>query len=597
MQRALLILAALLFVAAARADLAEMDALFAKLPPGATVVDPRGVIAAGLSGAGAKGEVVSVEGQPFTEARRVVTERKPEHAYSINLGQRTTAPVAEGDNLLAIFYARAVTPPAGGDEARSELVFEKNGPPHDKSVTFNFSVGPRWTKFYVPFSARAAYAAGEAQVAFRAGYDPQTIELAGFQLLNYGRTVARADLPYTPLNYKGREADAPWRAAAAERIEKLRKGDLTVVVVDAAGKPVPGADVRVKMQRHAYGFGSAINAKLLLQQGKDADRFRDVIARDFNKVVIENHLKWNLWEHDRQTGPSAVAWLRGAGLDVRGHVLVWPGKKNMPKSVQPLFDQPEALRGAILNHIADIASFFRGQLVEWDVLNEPFTNHDVQKVLGDEVLADWFRAARAADPKARLFINDYSILETGGLDTAHQDHYFQTIKAIIDAGAPLEGIGIQGHFNDNLTPIPRLTEILDRFATFGRPIQITELDVDVYDEQVQADYTRDFMTLVFSHPSTNGILTWGFWEKAHWIPSAAMYRADWSLRPAGSAWYDLVFKKWWTPEQRAMSDARGEVKVRGFHGDYVVEVRVGADVATEKMRLTGAAMREEITTP
>ena len=230
MRRVLLILAALLCVATLRADLAEMDAIFAKLPPGTTVVDSRGVTAAGLSGVGAKGEVVVVEGQSFAEARRIVTLQKPPHAYSINLGLRTTVPVAEGDNLLAVFYARTVAPPAGEDEARSEFVFEKNGPPHDKSVTFTFSVGTRWTKFYVPFSSRATYAAGEAKIAFRAGYDPQTIEFAGFQLLNYGRTAARADLPSTPLTYKGRETDAPWRAAAAERIEKLRKGDLTVAV-------------------------------------------------------------------------------------------------------------------------------------------------------------------------------------------------------------------------------------------------------------------------------------------------------------------------------------------------------------------------------
>jgi GH35 family endo-1,4-beta-xylanase len=347
------------------------------------------------------------------------------------------------------------------------------------------------------------------------------------------------------------------------------------------------------MQRHAYGFGAAVDPKTLFREGPDADRFREVIVRDFNRVVIPNHLKWTYWKRDRETGLRALAWLREHGLDVRGHTLVWPAKKNMPASTLALFEQPEALRRAILDHIADIATATRGQLIEWDVLNEPVTKTDVQQVLGAEFFTECFHAARRADPAAKLYVNDYSILETGGYDTPHQDGYFATIRALLEARAPLEGIGMQSHFNENLTPIPRLAEILDRFATFGLPIEVTEFDVDTFDEQLQADYTRDFMTLVFSHPSTVGILTWGFWEKAHYIPNAALHRADWSLRPAGAVWYDLVFREWWTPEQQAVTDARGEIHLRGFHGDYAIEVLGAAHTA----RLRGAQSRVEIALP
>jgi GH35 family endo-1,4-beta-xylanase len=341
------------------------------------------------------------------------------------------------------------------------------------------------------------------------------------------------------------------------------------------------------MQRHAYGFGSAINAKTLLTEGPDADRYREVIAHDFNKVVIENHLKWYYWERKKDYGPRAVTWLREAGLDVRGHNLLWPSKNNMPESVHPLFNTPVLLHDSILDHITEEASFYRGQLIDWDVVNEPYTNNDVQKVLGDKVLAECFRTARAADPQATLYINDFAILEAGGRDYAHQDHYFKTIEAIHNAGVGLGGIGIQGHFDGNLTPVPRLGEILDRFATFGLPIQITEFDVYTLDEQLQADYTRDFMTMVFSHPSTVGILTWGFWEKVHWLPEAAIYRTDWSLRPAGQVWYDLVFQQWWTPEQQGITDARGKFSLRGFHGDYVVEVQSGNRTIMQTVRLNG----------
>ena len=131
-----------------------------------------------------------------------------------------------------------------------------------------------------------------------------------------------------------------------------------------------------------------------------------------------------------------------------------------------------------------------------------------------------------------------------------------------------------------------------RFRVGYEP-QVTEFDVHTFDEQLQADYTRDFMTLVFSHPSTTGIITWGFWEGKHYIPNAALHRRDWSLRPAGVAWYDLIFRQWWTPAQQGVTDARGEFQMRGFHGDYVVEARG----ATQPAILRGERSRVGISVP
>ena len=77
---------------------------------------------------------------------------------------------------------------------------------------------------------------------------------------NFGWPVKLDALSYTSSTYTGRAADAPWRNAAAERIEKIRKGDLTIAVTDAAGKPVPDAQVRVIQKKHAFGWGTAVDA-------------------------------------------------------------------------------------------------------------------------------------------------------------------------------------------------------------------------------------------------------------------------------------------------------------------------------------------------
>jgi GH35 family endo-1,4-beta-xylanase len=319
--------------------------------------------------------------------------------------------------------------------------------------------------------------------------------------LNFGAGIDRDRLPYTPASYIGREANASWRKAAQEKIERIRKGDLTVRVLDAAGKPVSGAKVSVRMKRHAFGFGSAVDANTLLGDGPDNERYRQHIRENYNRVVLENDLKWSPWLRDPQRGKDAVKWLRDQGIEVRGHCLVWPGEKNLPSSIEALLSKPTELLTAINDHIREEAGALRGQLIEWDVVNEPFTNYKVQAAVTGlapksapdwierhaSVLTDFYKTARVADPDAKLYLNDYSILETGGDDAPHQDHFERTIRKLLAEKAPLDGIGIQGHFSEDLTAIPRLWQILDRYAQFGLPIQITEFDVNTHDERLAGD--------------------------------------------------------------------------------------------------------------
>jgi hypothetical protein len=143
---------------------------------------------------------------------------------------------------------------------------------------------------------------------------------------------------------------------------------------------------------------------------------------------------------------------------------------------------------------------------------------------------------------------------------------------------------MQGHFARRLTPPEKMLEILDRFAKFGPPIEVTEFDTDITDEQIQADYMRDFMTTLLSHPKVEGILMWGFWEKRHWKPNGALVRTDWSLKPCGQAWMDLVHKQWTTHEQ-GKSDPDGAFKVRGFLGEYEITVTSGGKTKTVKAAL------------
>jgi GH35 family endo-1,4-beta-xylanase len=248
----------------------------------------------------------------------------------------------------------------------------------------------------------------------------------------------------------------------------------------------------------------------------------------------------------------------------------------------------------VAEHIADEVTACRGLLVDWDVVNEPCDNHVITDILGEDAMAEWFALARAHDPAAKLYINDFNILAAAGQDFVHQDRYERWIHLLIDRGAPLDGIGMQGHFDWGLTPPDTLLRILDRYAAFGREIAVTEFDIDITDERLQADYLRDFMTTLFSHPAVGAIIMWGFWEGSHWRPNAALWRRDWSLKPVGQAWLDLVFKDWWT-EATGRTNAAGRFTTRGFLGDYLISAGLGNQRASANVSLTRTGTAIDLT--
>ena len=97
----------------------------------------------------------------------------------------------------------------------------------------------------------------------------------------------------------------------------------------------------------------------------------------------------------------------------------------------------------------------------------------------------------------------------------------------------------------------------------------TEFDINLNDEELQAEYTRDVMTMIFSQPKFTDFLMWGFWERSHWLPAGAMYRADWSSKPNALVYNDLVFRQWWTNET-GITGPDGKFTTRGFKGAYNV---------------------------
>jgi hypothetical protein len=113
---------------------------------------------------------------------------------------------------------------------------------------------------------------------------------------------------------------------------------------------------------------------------------------------------------------------------------------------------------------------------------------------------------------------------------------------------------------------------------------VTEFDINTIDEQLQADYTRDFLTMVFSRPEFESFTMWGFWEGAHWKPDAAMFARDWTAKPNALAYRNLVLDEWRTRAE-GQTDAGGKITQRGFLGEYRVTVTAGAKSTTATVKL------------
>ena len=537
--------------------------------------------------AGAVKKVVNADSTlPFGKAIQLTVKAAGANAWEPQFQTpRNNIPVNKGDVLFYIFYIRVIEAESEDGNGQGYFYVQKAGPPYTGLGSMNLAFKPAWRKIYVTAQAGDDYDINGMEATLHLGFLPQFVEIGGIIALNLGRDVDVRDLPQTPIDYDGMEADAPWRAEAAARIEKFRKGDITVLVKNKNGEPIKNAFVQIAMQKHAYGFGTFMS-ELALSNSPDAIKYKDEVLKLFNAATTPFYMGDGSWgwyasEFNQQRYIDLAAWLQEYGIPTKGHVLVWPAWNWMPPFLKDYENDPEGLRDAIDQHLKTLVPI--GQeygLVQWDVVNEPHINHDVMDVCGEEILAEWYKRVHEIDPKPRLILNEYNIIMGGG-QAAFQDDLERYIRLLQDSDAPLGGIGLQCHFDANLAGIPTALATLDRFAKFDLPIQVTEFDIDILDEATQANYTRDFFTAVFSHPATDKIVMWGFWEGDQWKPNGAMIRTDWTPKPNYDVYIDLLFNQWWTDVQGKTWTA-GSFKSRAFYGDYKISAEIDG-VKVEKM--------------
>jgi len=364
-----------------------------------------------------------------------------------------------------------------------------------------------------------------------------------------------------------------------ESIAKHRMGELIV-------KARPGDQVTVQQLKHEFWFGCAIANSLAGGRISENDlkQYKEKFLENFNSAVTENAVKWGDMERRRgevnyNTVDGILNWTEENKIPLRGHNLFW----GIPQFVQPWVKELDdrELRETIRNRAATITSRYRGRFAEYDLNNEMIHGNYYEERLGPDItklMAEW---SLAGDPEARLWLNDYDIL-TGNRLADYMAH----IRNLLKQGVPVAGIGVQGHLHAETFDRIQLKRALDSLAVFNLPVKITEFNMpgqrskyyrdkitvmSQEEEELKARELTDYYRICFAHPAVEGILMWGFWEGANWIPVSSLYKRDWTPTPAANAYKDLIFREWWTTVS-GTAGTDGIFSVPAFYGTYKVTV-------------------------
>ncbi|AEV81392.1 endo-1,4-beta-xylanase [Actinoplanes sp. SE50] len=257
--------------------------------------------------------------------------------------------------------------------------------------------------------------------------------------------------------------------------------------------------------------------------------YQATVAREFDTVTPENVMKWEAVEpqpgvHDWAAADQLVDFARHHGQLVRGHTLVWHNQN--PSWLTESAYTPAQLRTLLRQHIFAEVGHFKGKIWAWDVANEVFNEDGTLRdtlwlrALGPDYIADAFRWAHQADPKAILFLNDYNV---EGLN-AKSDAYYALIKKLRGQGVPVQGFGIQGHLALQYDLPITAADNVRRFDRLGVKTAFTEVDVRMQlpaDTAEVAGQSEGFGLLLRACLLAEHCISytvWGFSDKYSWVP-------------------------------------------------------------------------------
>ncbi|WP_404455166.1 endo-1,4-beta-xylanase [Virgibacillus necropolis] len=246
------------------------------------------------------------------------------------------------------------------------------------------------------------------------------------------------------------------------------------------GKEIPSLH---KVYQDYFHIGAAVNPMTLNSE-------QEIIKKHFSSITAENEMKFEALhpEEDRftfETADKILSFAKENGKSVRGHTLVWHNQTSdwiFTDANRKLVDRQTLLK-RMERHITTVMERYKGQIYSWDVVNEAVTDSGKNilrdskwlSIIGDDFIDKAFEYAHQADPDAALFYNDYN-----ESNPEKRDKIFKLVKGLVDKGVPIHGIGMQAHWNLTGPSYDEIRKAIEKYASLGMKIQITEMDVSVF---------------------------------------------------------------------------------------------------------------------
>lgn len=382
-----------------------------------------------------------------------------------------------------------------------------------------------------------------------------------------------------------------------------RMSEKELILQGADGQPLRNLEVTVSQTKHEFLFGGAFFDALPLAngelEGEDLERTQlicDKFLNIFHYVTLPFY--WGRFEPqkgnpDTKRLRNAAQWLIGKGCTLKGHPLCWhtvTAPWLMDMSNQDILQTQ-------LNRIRRDVTDFQGIIDIWDVINEVvimpiYDKYDngitrICKELGRiRLVREVFHAAKKANPDAVLLLNDFETSEA----------YDILVEGCLEAGIPIDAIGIQSHMHQGYWGVEKTEEVISRFARFNLPIHFTEnnlvsgkimpreiVDLNDYvvedwpttpegEERQAVEMVTHFKTL-FGNPAVESITYWSFVDGGWLNAPAGLLRKDGSSKPAYDEVRKLITKEWWTGPKSYVTDDTGRIRVSGFRGEYELVFR------------------------
>lgn len=268
----------------------------------------------------------------------------------------------------------------------------------------------------------------------------------------------------------------------------------------------------------------------------DSD-FAAVLANQFNSLSPENEMKWSFinptkGHYNWSNIDRLVTFAKDNNMVVKGHGLI--SSCCNPDYLLNI-THPTAFRAAIKSHFEAVMHRYDGKVDRWDVVTEALqtmggglNNNTFYKVLGSGYIEDAFRIARAADPDAKLYINENQVESI----PSKRQQLYDLVSGLVAKGVPINGVALQMHITE-VAPKPGvITDMVKSYNALGLEVTIAEFDVHTLDDALETEIYGAVMREALDAGITD-ISFWGFTDKHAytWIEGAQPLMFDKCYKP------------------------------------------------------------------